>query len=119
MAEAVARQNAADVIEPTSAGLVPLGHVEPMTTQVLVANAYAAQGLHSKPIRSDVWQSAQIVVNMSRRPRETIFEDCSKVEDWHVEDPYGGDQATYQRILNDIVTRVNALADRLRERKQN
>jgi arsenate reductase (thioredoxin) len=118
MAEAVARQNAADVIEPASAGLVPLGHIERMTTQTLAANAYAVQGLRSKPIASDVWQSAEIVINMSGTRRHVAFKDCAKVEDWDVEDPYGADQATYQRILDDIVARVSALADRLRERKR-
>jgi len=42
------------------------------------------------------------------------FEEFEKVEDWGVEDPYGGDAATYQRILEEIRGRVRELADRLR-----
>ncbi len=118
MAEAVARQDAADVIEPSSAGLSPLGHIERMTAHTLACNGYAAKGLASKPMTEEAWRSADLVINMSGRPSELVFKDCLKVEDWEVPDPYGADQAMYQKILDDIVTRVNALADRLREQRQ-
>jgi protein-tyrosine-phosphatase len=118
MAEAVARQDAADVIVPASAGLAPLGHIERMTIHTLACNGYAAKGLVSKPITEEAWRSAELVINMSRRPREDAFPDYSKVEDWDVQDPYGADQEIYQRILDDIVTRVSELADRLRKQQQ-
>lgn len=118
MAEAVARQVAADVILPSSAGLAPLGHIERMTIHTLACNGYHAEDLSSKPIREETWQLAKLVVNMTRRPRKFAFADYSKVEDWDVEDPYGADQETYQRILNDIAARVSALAERLRVQRQ-
>jgi protein-tyrosine-phosphatase len=118
MAEAVARQDAADVIEPASAGVAPLGRIERMTIHTLASNGYASKGLSSKPITPEAWQSAALVVNMTRTPGESLFTDCTKVEDWDVEDPYGANQEAYQRILDDIVTRVNALADRLRTQQQ-
>jgi protein-tyrosine-phosphatase len=118
MAEAVARQDAADVIEPASAGLAPLGHIEPMTIHTLACNGYDVKGLSSKPFTEEAGYSAGLVINMTRRPRKFAFADSSKVEDWNVEDPYGADQETYQRILDDIVARVNALAGRLRQQQQ-
>jgi protein-tyrosine-phosphatase len=50
--------------------------------------------------------------------RELEFEDYEKVEDWQVEDPYGEDQATYQRILEEIRGRVKRLAQRLRKEQR-
>jgi protein-tyrosine-phosphatase len=41
------------------------------------------------------------------------------VEDWIVQDPYGGDTDTYQRVFEGIKRRVNQLALGLRENRQN
>lgn len=117
MAEAVARQDASDVIRPASAGLAPLGHIERMTIHTLACHGYSSKGLTSKALTKEAWGSAELVVNMSGRPSDLAFPDCVKVEDWQIEDPYGADEPTYQKILDDIVGRVNALADRLRERR--
>jgi protein-tyrosine-phosphatase len=51
---------------------------------------------------------------MSGRPRKFAFREYEKVEDWDVEDPYGADPETYQRICEDIRRRVAALAEELR-----
>ncbi len=115
MAEAIAFGVAADVIEPSSAGLTPLGRVEPMTTETLVRNGYPAAGLESKAIHFEALRAADIIVNMSGRPREIAFDDPARVEDWLVEDPYGADAELYQRIFEDIERRVAKLADRLRK----
>jgi len=45
--EAIARYDAADVIEPFSAGLSPLGSIPEETKQTLVLNGYSANGLTS------------------------------------------------------------------------
>jgi len=115
MAEAIARSDAGDVIEPASAGLYPLGEIPSHTREALLQNGYSAEGLASKPIAPDAWKRADLVVNMSGRMRELEFEDYEKVEDWHVGDPYGEDSATYQEILEVIRGRVNGLARQLRE----
>jgi protein-tyrosine-phosphatase len=115
MAEAIARSDAGDVIEPASAGLYPLGEIPSHTREALLQNGYSADGLASKPIAPDAWKRADLVVNMSGRMRELEFEDYEKVEDWHVGDPYGEDSATYQKILEVIRGRVNGLARQLRE----
>jgi arsenate reductase len=117
MAEAIARRNAADVMEATSAGLTPLGCLEPMTIHTLSNNGYVSDELESKPILRAALDAADLVVNMSGRPREVAFDNPAKVEDWYVEDPYGADAELYQRIFEKIERRVAELADRLRNGK--
>jgi len=114
MAEAIARRNAADIIQASSAGLTPLGRVEPMTKRTLANNGFPSEELASKPILFSALDAADIVINMSGWHKEIAFDDVAKVEDWHVEDPYGADAELYQRIFEDIERRVSELADRLR-----
>jgi len=116
MAEAIARRDAADVMEATSAGLAPMGAVMLQTRNTLKSNGYSIEGLSSKGISKELWASAELVINMSGRTREVLFADWEKVEDWKVEDPYGADQAVYQRIFEEIEGRVSGLAKRLRAR---
>src|SRR6202521_528549 len=117
MAEAIARNDASEEIEASSAGLAPLGFIAEMTTQTLLRNGYAVDGLASKPISSDAWESADIVINMSGRAREFAFRNFrghTKVEDWEIEDPYG-DPEKYQGTYETIQQRVLELARRLRK----
>ena len=117
MAEAIAWREAAQEIEASSAGLAPLGFVAEMTTRTLVKNGYAAAGLRSKPIASEVWESADIVINMSGRASQFAFRnfrDHTKIEDWEIEDPYG-DSAKYQGTYESVRRRVAELVERLRK----
>jgi len=117
MAEAIAWRDASKEMEASSAGLAPLGFVAEMTTQTLLRNGYAAEGLASKPISSEAWESADIVINMSGRAREFAFRNLSghaKVEDWEIEDPYG-DAGKYQGTYEVVRRRVAELAQRLRK----
>lgn len=116
MAEAIARRDAADVLEASSAGMAPIGSVMLLTRKTLESNGYSIEGLSSKGISKDAWEAADLVVNMSGRSREVLFADWKKVEDWKVEDPYGADPALYQRIFEEIEVRVRDLAERLRAR---
>jgi protein arginine phosphatase len=116
MAEAIARRNAADVIEASSAGLAPLGFVVEMTKRALVVNGYSSEGLASKPILPESWDAADVVINMSGRSRQQVFREYAKVEDWEVQDPYGAALPVYQRICEEIESRVDALAKRLRKK---
>ncbi|MEQ1353993.1 MAG: low molecular weight phosphatase family protein [Candidatus Acidiferrum sp.] len=115
LAESITRRDAADVIEPFSAGLSPLGFLPALTTQTLIANGNSAENLESTPITRDVWDAADLVVNMSGVPKERAFPDHQKVEDWDVQDPYGGEPAMYQNTYDDIRRRVARLADQLRK----
>ncbi len=118
MAEGIARRDAADVIEAASAGLAPLGFVAAPTKRTLTEYGYSSDALESKPIVREAWDAADLVINMSGRPRERVFPDFRKVEDWEVEDPYGEDAEVYQRIFEEIRRRVSALAEGLRNQKQ-
>jgi protein-tyrosine-phosphatase len=114
MAEAIARRNAADVIEASSAGLAPLGFVAEMTIKTLLRNGYPVEGLRSKPILPEAWEAADIIINMSGRARERAFQEYARVEDWDIEDPYGDNPDTYQRTCEAIQRRVAELAEKLR-----
>jgi protein-tyrosine-phosphatase len=115
MAESIARHDGADVIEPYSAGLTPLGVVPDLTKKTLTANAHSCEELNSKPITRELWDAADLVINMSGIPKWRAFTDPSKVEDWDVQDPYGNDPALYQTIHEEIERRVGELAERLRK----
>src|SRR5207245_7416426 len=52
---------------------------------------------------------------MSGRPREQIFDDYSKVEDWESDDPYGENPETYQQVFEEIRLRVAKLAQECRQ----
>jgi protein-tyrosine-phosphatase len=119
MAEAIARYDAADVIEPHSAGLSPMGHIADLTKQTLVKNGYSADGLSSDALTLELAEGADVIINMTGKPREDTFAEQEKVEDWIVQDPYGGDSSTYQRVLESLKRRVNQLAEGLREKRQN
>lgn len=116
MAEAITQRDAADVIEPRSAGLFPLGFLPDLTMRTLITNGCGVDTLTSKPITSDLWDSADLVVNMSGSPREQTFDDFDKVEDWDIDDPYGASPHVYQTIFEDIAARVQRLAERLRKK---
>jgi len=113
MAEAIARKDAAGEIEPSSAGLAPLGFVAEMTIKTLQRNGYPVEGLGSKPILREAWEAADIVINMSGRARELAFREYARVEDWDIEDPYG-DPEKYQGTFEAIHRHVAELAEKLR-----
>jgi protein-tyrosine-phosphatase len=117
MAEAIARQEGGDIIAVASAGLYPLGEIPLHTRKTLEENGYSAEGLSSKAIAPEVWERADVVINLSGRMRELEFDDFEKVEDWNVKDPYGESQASYQKTFLDLQARVKDLTLRLRNRQ--
>jgi protein-tyrosine-phosphatase len=118
MAEAIAKREAADVLEASSAGLYPLGEIPDETQETLSRSGYSAVGLSSKPITNRIWNEADLVINLSGRIRDIAFDDPAKVEDWDVADPYGANPAFYQTILEQLQQRVRLLADRLRQQRK-
>jgi arsenate reductase len=118
MAEAIARQDAPDLWEVSSGGLTPLGFVAEPTIETLTKNNYRADGLESKPVLHAHWEEVDLVINMSGIEKYSVFEEYDKVEDWLVEDPYDSAPETYQRVFEDIRTRVTELAARLRNSNQ-
>jgi TonB family protein len=118
MAEAIARLDASDVIEAFSAGLAPIGSVAGMTNQTLMKNGYWVEGLEPKSVSPEVWGQADIVVNLSGRASDQEFRDCSKVQDWDIEDPFGEDIEVYQQVFEKIRLRVAQLAQECRKEKE-
>jgi protein-tyrosine-phosphatase len=118
MAEAIARYDAADVIEPSSAGLTPLGFIAEQTKQTLLQNGYSTNGLSSDGLTPEATEAADVIINMTGRPSEGAFWNHEKVEDWMVQDPYGGEPETYQRVFESIKRRVNQLSEGLRAKRQ-
>ena len=117
MAEAIARHTASDVIEASSAGLVPFGMVPATTLDVLRERGISADGQSSKALRSENMSEADLVINMTGRLASAIFnEPAAPVEDWDVGDPYGFNLAVYRGICDEIEARVEDLARRLREK---
>lgn len=114
MAEAIAMHIASDVMEVSSAGIVALGVVQSATRQTLAKNGYPSDELESKPLDAIDLDAIEIIINMTGRPGLTLFPDPTKVEDWDVEDPYGSDAGTYQRIFEDIESRVVHLVGKVR-----
>ena len=119
MAEAVARYDAADVIDSSSSGLSPLGFIPDLTKRTLTINGYSADGLTSAKITQKLCDAADIIINMSGKPWEENFSNREKVEDWIVQDPYSTDPETYQRVLEGIQRRVGQLAKGLRDKREN
>ena len=118
MAEAIARYDAADVIEPSSAGLSPLGFIPELTKQTLIKNDYSALGLTSDAVTPEACDAADVIINMSGRSMEERIRNPEKVEDWMVTDPYDDDPQTYQRVFESIKRRVDQLALDLREKRE-
>ncbi len=117
MAEAIARYDAADVIEPSSAGLRPMGSVAEQTKQTLLQNGYSANGLTSDTLTPEAAEAADIIINMTGKPDQPLW-NHEKVEDWMVQDPYGAAPETYQRVFEGIKRRVNQLAEGLRVKRE-
>jgi len=119
MAEAIAKHVASDVIEPSSAGLVPFGEIPLTTLSVLEELGISTEGQSSKPLRPADLSGADIVVNMTGRPGKSIFtEPVTAMEDWDVGDPYGFNLSVYRGIRDQIETRVEGLARRLRQKAE-
>ena len=117
MAEAIARYDAADVIEASSAGLSPMGSIAEQTKETLILNGYSADGLTSDLFTREAGEAADIIINMTGTQRE-IFWEQEKVEDWVVQDPYGSAPETYQRVFEGIKRRIDQLALGLRENRE-
>jgi len=118
MGEAIAKQDASDVIVATSAGLYAMGMIPEMTQTTLEKNGYSANGLWSKGLREIESADVDLVINLSGYERAQALEKFVQMENWEVSDPYGADDATYQRILEQIRGRVKELAQRLRKEQR-
>jgi len=115
MAESIAKHLAADVIEASSAGLVPFGEIPATTLTVLAERGFSTAGQSSKALSHEDLSAADLVINMTGRSGNSIFgEPAPRHEDWDVGDPYGFNLSVYRGIRDQIEARVIDLALRLR-----
>lgn len=113
MAEAIARHVASDIIDAESAGVKPLGFIDPTAKAVLASRGIPMDGQFSKGLHSHVVVKPDLIVNMSGIPGESLFHG-DVFEDWPVKDPFGDDVKTHCRVCDEIESRIMELADRLR-----
>ncbi len=111
----MAHHLASDVLEPSSAGLTPLGEIVPPTRVVLEERGVSIDGQYSKALREADRDAADLIVNMTGIPGKALFGVAKqKVLDWGIEDPYGEDMEVYRRIRDEIEERVSQLAAEVR-----
>jgi arsenate reductase (thioredoxin) len=117
MAEALARHWASDIMEPESAGIQPLGFIDPTARSVLLSRGISMDGQYSKGLHIRAVERADLIVNMSGMPAEALFHG-HVFEDWHVRDPFGEAVETHRRVCDDIEARIKDLAERLRAARE-
>jgi arsenate reductase (thioredoxin) len=114
MAEALARHHCADVIAAESAGLQPLGFIDPTARAAVEERGVSMDGQFSKGLHDHALGLPDLIVNMSGVPGPKVFQGHT-VEDWPVADPFGEDLDTHRRICDDIEARIKQLGARLRD----
>ena len=117
MAEAIARHCASDVIAAESAGIRPLGFIDPTAKSVLEQRGISMDGQFSKGLHSHALNKANLIVNMSGVDSNKLFHGHT-FEDWPVPDPFGESSETHCRICDEIESRINELAARLRAQNE-
>jgi arsenate reductase (thioredoxin) len=115
MAEALARHHYSDLIEVESAGLRPLGFIDPTARASVEERGASMEGQFSKGLHDHALGVPDLIVNMSGLPGPKAFHGHN-VEDWPIPDPFGEDMETHRRICDDIEARIKDLAARLREK---
>jgi protein-tyrosine-phosphatase len=113
IAEAVARHLFAGEIVPESAGLRPLGFIDPTARAVVEERGMNMDGQFSKGLRDLALAQPDLIVNMSGVPGPHVFRGHS-CEDWPIADPFGEDLETHRRICDDIEARIRKLVERFR-----
>ena len=114
MAEALARHYHGDVMIVESAGLRPLGFIDPTARSVIESRGISMQGQFSKGMHNHSLDQPDLIVNMSGVPGANVFHSQT-FEDWAIADPFGENVEAHSRICEDIETRLKELAARFRE----
>jgi len=66
-----------------------------------------------RPVTREVLAAADVVVTMGRSVGDVKIPDSTRHEDWRVGDPAGADLREVRRVRDDIVRRIDALAEEL------
>jgi arsenate reductase (thioredoxin) len=111
IAEALARHHFPDVIVAESAGLRPLGFIDPTARAAVEERGVSMDGQFSKGLHDHGLDQPDLIVNMSGLPGPREFHGRN-VEEWQIADPFGEDLNTHRRICNDIEARLKDLVAR-------
>jgi arsenate reductase len=116
MAEAFANQHGEGRIRAWSAGSNPLGHITPLTSEVMLEKGLDLEGHWSKGLRDVPMDKMDVVVGMGCEvscPVPIGFK--GQVIEWNIPDPYGLG-IDYFRDVRDLIERqVKALIGSLEE----
>ncbi len=123
MAEALARLDWPEVLEPFSAGSRPTGWVHPMAVRAMEELGFSMEYAASKPAQEFVDHAFDIVVTVC----DSAAQDCPtwpgarRIEHWPIEDPSflaGDPLARYGRFVetrDDLRHRIRELVEQLTE----
>jgi arsenate reductase (thioredoxin) len=114
IAEALAKHHCGDVMIVESAGLRPLGFIDPTARAAVEERGVSMDGQFSKGLHDHGLELPDMIINMSGLPGPGIFHGHT-VEDWKIADPFGEDLDTHRRICDDIDRRIQELAARFRD----
>jgi arsenate reductase len=121
MAEALARLDWPELLEPVSAGSRPTGWVHPMAIQAMEELGFSMEYAASKPAEEFLEVDFDVVVTVC----DSAAQDCPtwpgarRIEHWPIEDPSfvpGNPSARYGRFLetrDELRRRIRELAEGL------
>jgi arsenate reductase (thioredoxin) len=112
MAEAMARKYGSDVLEVSSAGLMPALGNTPFTRSVLTEKNVDLGDHLPRRFRDADPKNFDLIVNMSGSPLPRNL--GAPVEDWNVDDPMGRDEDEFRRTRETIEMLVMRLVLRAR-----
>ena len=118
MAEALARSDHGDLIDPVSAGSRPAGYVHPLAVRAMGELGVSMDGAHSKSADEFSDQDFDVVVTVCDSAAQDcpIWPGARRIEHWPIDDPSWGpdDPATrYHRFLatrDELRRRIDELA---------
>jgi arsenate reductase len=104
MAEALARHFLRDVVEASSAGLAPLGHIPSQTLETLNEAAISTEGLYSKGLDEVPLAGIDCLVNLTEIEVEPFIPHSflGKLISCPVRDPFGQGVESFREARKEI-----------------
>lgn len=114
MAEGFALQSAGGAFTVSSAGIKPLGYVDPNAICVMREAGIDISAQQSKLVTADLFQMADVIVFMAGFDLKNIFNlQNKKSYTWNIDDPFGRHIDFYRTTREEIKLRVKELVELL------